>query len=356
MSEEPWIAMDTESNSRHRYPERVCLIQLATQQKVYLIDALAVEDMKPIGELLADDAVVKVIHGADYDMRSVHRQWGFRVRNLFDSSIAARFVGMSNYGLSAVTGELLGIQIAKNTRLQRGDWTQRPLKSEALTYAATDVCYLLDIYEGLKQRLCTLGRDKWVSEECSRLEKIRYIAPDPETAFLSVKGSHRLDGQQKAILKRLFIFRESEARRRDRPPYYVLPNETLIHMATNAGVDFRQLPSLRRQVDTRFGRLVQVSLRKGMTDPPITSPFRDRKQPATPNDLERLHRLKKWRSDQAAQLSIDASLIWPAASLERLSRNPHILEVELESAEVRKWQREQFAGALSVVLTEVRNT
>ena len=81
------IAIDTESNSRHRYPERVCLIQVATNSKVYLIDALTVDDMKPMGEVMADDRVVKVIHGADYDIRCLDREWGFQVRNLYDTSI-----------------------------------------------------------------------------------------------------------------------------------------------------------------------------------------------------------------------------------------------------------------------------
>ena len=121
LSQERRIAIDTESNSRHRYPESVCLVQLATDSKVYLIDTLAVEDMNPIGEALADGSVVKVMHGADYDVRCLDRQWGFRVRNLFDSSVAARFVGIEKFGLSALIDRLLGIQIPKYARIQKSD-------------------------------------------------------------------------------------------------------------------------------------------------------------------------------------------------------------------------------------------
>ena len=350
LSQERYIAIDTESNSRHRYPESVCLIQLATHKKVYLIDTLAVEDMKPIGEVLADESVVKVIHGADYDIRSLDRQWGFRVRNLFDSSVAARFVGIERYALSALIEDLLGIHIPKDARIQKSDWSHRPLDQEALDYAATDVWYLLSIWRALDSRLRSLGRNRWVSEECSRLEEIRYVAPDPETSFLLVKGSHMLDGKQKAILRRLFMFRESEARRRNRPPYYVLPHETLVHLASDPTADLTQLPSLRRQVDTRFGRLLRATLREGLADPPITSPTRYKIQPVTPIEIERLQRLKKWRIDKGGYLSIDASLVWPMASLERLAKAPHVLDVELESPEVRQWQREQFAESLSISL------
>ncbi len=350
LSKEQCIALDTESNSRHKYPESVCLVQLATPKRVYLIDTLAVEEMKPLGEMLADESVVKVIHGADYDIRSLDRQWGFRVRNLFDTSVAARFVGIERYGLSALTAELLGIQIPKSASMQKSDWSHRPLHQKALDYAAADVWYLLSIQSSLERRLRTLKRDRWVSEECSRLEEVRYVAPDPETAFLSLKGSHRLDGKQRAVLKRLFLLREAEARRRNRPPYYVLPHETLVHLACNPTADLTQIPSLRRQVDTPFGRLLRTALRKGVADPPVPRPTRYRTQPATPIDTELLKRLKRWRIDQGVSLSIDASLVWPVASLERLAKARHTLGVELKSPEVRRWQQEQFADSLSAAL------
>ena len=345
--EERCISVDTESNSRHRYPERVCLVQVATNSKVYLIDPLAVDDMKPIGEISADETVVKVIQGAEYDIRCLDREWGFQVRNLFDTSIAARFVGMKQIGLSALAEALLGVNVPKDARIQKSDWSYRPLSQEALTYAATDVWYLLRIQKALESRLGFLGRSPWVSEECARLEEIRYVAPNPETAFLSLKGSRRLDGQQMAILKRLFMLREAEARRRNRPPYYVLTHETLVYLACNPATDLAELPSLRRQADSRFGRLLSVNLRRGLSDPPISNPMRYSIQPGTPIGIERLKTLKQWRGNLGTQLSIDPALIWPMASLERLAKAPHTLGVELQSTEVRQWQREQFSTSLS---------
>ena len=348
--QEGCIAIDTESNSRHRYPERVCLVQVATNSKVYLIDTLAVDDMKPIGEVLADKTVVKVIQGAEYDIRCLDRGWGFRVRNLFDTSIAARFVGMKQIGLSMLAEALLGVNVPKDARIQKSDWSHRPLSQEALNYAATDVWYLLSIQKALESRLGSLARSPWVSEECARLEEIRYVAPDPETAFLSLNGSRSLDGQQKAILKRLFKLREAEARRRNRPPYYVLPHETLVHLASNPAADLAQLPSLRRQGDSRFGRLLRATLHRGLADPPITNPIRYSVQPMTPIEIERLQILKEWRGNLGRQLSIDPALVWPMASLKRLAKAPRTLGAELQSLEVRQWQREQFATSLGASL------
>ena len=344
------IAIDTESNSRHRYPERVCLVQVATNSKVYLIDALAVDDMNPIGEVLADDAVVKVIQAAQNDILCLDREWGFRVRNLFDTSIAARFVGMKQTGLSALIEVLLGVHVPKEARVQKSDWSQRPLSQEALNYAATDVWYLLSIQKELESRLRTLARSTWVSEECARLEEVRYVAPDPETAFLSLRGSRRLDGRGKAILKRLFTLREAEAHRRNLPPYYVLPHETLVHLASNPTADLAQLPELRRQVDSSFGRLLRSTLDKGSADPPISNPIRYRTEPATPVEIDRLKILKKWRANLGSQLSIDPALVWPMASLERLGKAPRTLGAELQSHDVRQWQSEQFATSLRASL------
>ena len=351
--QERCIALDTESNSRHRYPERVCLVQVATHSKVYLIDTLAVDDMKPIGEVLAAETVVKVIQGADYDIRCLDREWGFRVRNLFDTSIAARFVGINHIGLSSLAEALLGVHVPKEARIQKSDWSHRPLSHEALNYAATDVWYLLSIQKAIESRLRTLARSQWVSQECARLEQIRYVAPDPETAFLSLKGSRGLDGQEKAILKRLFMLREAEARRRNRPPYYVLPHETLVYLASNPTADLAQLPSLRKQVDSRFGRLLGAALHRGLADPPIGNPIYDSIAPATQVEKDRLQILKKWRANLGMQLSIDPPLVWPMASLERLGKAPQTLDAELHSPEVRQWQCEQFATSLRASLVQL---
>ena len=202
--------------------------------------------MNPLGEVLADETVVKVIQGAEYDIRCLDREWGFRVRNLFDTSIAARFAGMQQSGLSFLTEALLGVHVPKDARIQKSDWSHRPLSQEALNYAAADVLYLLSIQQALESRLRTLARTQWVSEECARLEEIRYVAPDLETAFLSLKGSRTLDGQGRAILKRLFMFREAEARHRNQPPYYVLPHETLVHLASNPAADLAPTLFIRK--------------------------------------------------------------------------------------------------------------
>lgn len=346
LCQEHAIAIDTESNSRHGYPEKVCLVQVSTYKGVYLIDPLAVDDMQPIGDILANEAIVKVIQGADYDIRCLDREWGFRVKNLFDTSIGARFVGMKHTGLTALADTFLGVHIPKDARIQKGDWSHRPLRQDALNYAAADVWYLLGIYRSLEHQLRRLSRHRWVLEECARLENIRYVAPDPETAFLSLKGSGRLVGQEKAVLKRLFVLREVEARLRNKPPYYILPHETLIYLASNPTSDITSIPSLRRPVTSRFGRLLRETLEQGLVDPPIINSSYGKIRHPTMVEIERLKLLKKWRANEGKKLSIEPSLIWPMVSLERLSKSSGTVDTEILSPDVRRWQSEQFSGSL----------
>ncbi len=351
MAREPAIGVDTESNSRHRYPEQLCLIQIAAGRSAYLIDAIALEELTPLRGVLEDASIEKVLHGADYDLRTLDRHHSFRVRNLYDTNIAARFAGMSQVGLASLITELLGVTISKNQRLQRSDWGRRPLSAEALDYAVSDVRHLLALREALDRRLRTLGRTAWVAEECARLEGVRYSPPDLDSAFLSVKGTKDLDGRALAVLKRLFQCRDEEARRRGRPPYYVLPDPSLVLLAAHPTSPLSQLPGLRQDGPDRFRRALQNALRAGLAAPPVSRPARaGRSERPNAKQVGRLRHLKAWRVAQGAALSLDPALLWPLASLERLARAPGTFTAELTSPEVRGWQREQFGSSLRASL------
>jgi ribonuclease D len=353
LREQQRIAVDTESNGRHKYPESVCLVQFATDQKVYLIDALAVKDMTSVGEVLADDSVTKVMQAAENDVRVLDREWGFSVKNIFDTYTAARFAGFKQLGLSALAETLLGVRMQKDARIQKSDWTRRPLKQDSLKYAAMDVWHLLDIQRRLESRLQALQRLDWVSEECALIEKIRYVPRNPDVAYLSLKGLSDLNGQEKAVARRLFAVRESEARRRGIPPYYVLPHETLVTLASNPEADLAEMPSTRIHVRSRFGKQLREAIRRGLADPQNTEPDRTVGLRTSAIETERLKHLKNWRRVLAGRLSIDESLVWPTKSLDRLARAPDKLDIELQSTETRKWQALQFSASLRALLNEI---
>src|SRR5206468_9217643 len=132
------LALDTESDSLHHHVEKVCLVQLATDRgEAWLVDPLALRDLSPLGPVMADPGVVKVLHGADYDVSTLKRDFGFRFENIFDTMIAARLLGRKQVGLQAVVQEALGLTLAKEG--QTADWSRRPLPPGQEAYAAADV-------------------------------------------------------------------------------------------------------------------------------------------------------------------------------------------------------------------------
>lgn len=348
MSEADAIAVDTEANSKHRYPEQLCLIQIATRNRIFIIDTILLQEVDALESVLGDASIAKVFHTAEYDVRSLKQHLGFQIRGVFDVAIAAQFMGIASFSLENLIKELLGETIAKNARLQKADWGRRPLSTEALVYAADDVRYLLELKDVLETKLAELGRSPWVAEECSRIEELRHEPTDPETAYLSMKGASKLDGRSLAVLKAVFLFRDGQALRLRRPRFHIMPDSTLLHLAENPETDLTKTPGLGKAGLQRFGQGLRRALKSGLDSPPVHRERRERvRREEWEEEEERLKHLKTWRTTIGESLSLDPYLIWPRVSLERLSRDPSTLNIELESEEVRNWQREQFAASLS---------
>ena len=355
LSKAPRIAVDIESNGFFRYHERVCLVQVASAETAFVIDPLAMDDVSPLGDLLGNPAVEKVIHGSSYDILSFDRDWKFRVNNLFDTSIAAAFVGAKELGLQSLVKEYAGVELAKSRKLQRSDWTIRPLRRESLQYAADDVLYLLQVRDKLSARLEELGRLEWVREEFARLEQVRHTPVNREEAFLSAKGSRSLDGRGLAVLRELFRFREEQASRLDRPPFKVVPDFALVELASEPAADLSTVKGLGRFGRPPADRGLRAAIDSGLRSQPVTRPRRPRSRDVPgPAERERigarLRSLKAWRSRLGEDLGLDPSLLWPTVSLERLARQPRDLQSELTAPEVRDWQKREFATSLTRAL------
>ena len=273
LASEPLLALDTESNSLHAYREKVCLIQISAGEDIFLLDPLAVADLSALGNLLANPSITIVAHGSDYDVRCLHRDYGFTLRSLFDTELAARLLGIPRTNLSSVLEGILGVGIPKSRALQTSDWGRRPLSQPAVEYAAGDVQYLPKLAGDLQGRLATLRRLDWVTEECQRLERVRQSPPDPpETAMLRVKGSSRLGPRDLAVLKELFLFREEEARRMDCPPFRVLTNEAMLILADSPGMGLHKLRGLTIGIARQAGGRIREAIQRGMCGPGVQRP------------------------------------------------------------------------------------
>lgn len=353
------VAVDIESNGFFRYHERVCLVQLASAETAFLVDPLTIDNIQPLGYLLGDRSVEKVFHAADYDLRSFDRDWGFRINNVFDTKIATEFVGNERVGLQGVVEEYAGVVLPKSLKLQRSDWTVRPLKPEALRYAADDVLHLLCVRKALSAQLKKLSRYAWVQEEFTRLESLRHTAPDREAAFLSVKGSRDLDGRGLAVLRSLFKFREREARRRDRPTFKVIPDFALVNLSSAPSIELSTVKGLGWYGRHPGNRRLKGAIRKGLRSKPVALPRRRCSEET--RDLEdkemvkaRFSALKAWRSQLGSDMRLNPGLLWPTKSLKRLARNPCSLQIELVSPDVRDWQKLEFEASLRQSMEKLR--
>ena len=356
LAQELELALDTESNSFYAYRESICLIQIGTPTESLLLDPLAVKDLSALGTMMADPGISKVLHGSDYDLRSFDRDYGFRVKGLFDTEVAAVFLGEARPNLAAVLESFLGVSIPKSAKLQRSNWGQRPLSDQAEEYASNDVAHLSRLAWQLRRKLEEAGRLEWVVEECQRLETVRYSPPDPpEIAFRRIKGSYRLDSRQLAVLLELYAFRDGEAQRLGCPPFRVIRNETLLDMAQSPLTPLERVPGLPPQLVRRSGDSIRSAIARGREGPEFQPPARpERPNPWTPESRERLQTLKQWRVDRGTALGLDPPLLWPTISLERLALQPHDWQAEvLEDGqpEVRDWQRREFAAPLAEFLT-----
>ena len=352
----PSAALDLESNGFHRYPERICLVQLAFADGIYLIDPLAVDDLAPLGEILSSPSVEKIFHSADYDIRSLDRDWSFPVSPLFDTSIAAAFVGYSSLGLASLLKECFDVEISKSKRLQRADWTVRPISAELEAYAAEDVRHLHRLADVLRRRLDRLGRTEWVKEECERLSRVRYSHPDRESGFFSLKGSRDLDGSGLAILRSLYKFREREALQRDRPPFKVFSNAAMLDLAARPESDLRSVSGLGNFAFGRNAHRLRQALREGVNSEPVERPKLRTTKRERVSAVERQSRrrrlgvLKDWRREHAHRLGLGVGLVWSAASLERISIDPSNFSEELTDQSIRHWQRSELADSLATLV------
>ena len=218
-----WLALDTEADSLHSYFHKTCLVQVTADNRNFVIDPLAMDssDLDPLWEVVEDPGIPVLMHGSDYDIRVLDRDYDTRIRGLVDTQAMAQVLGEPKTGLAALLEIEEGVVLDK--RHQRADWGQRPLTRSQVAYAAADTAFLGSLAAKLRARLEDLGRWEWAREEFRKLEQVRHnpVEPDP-LAFERVKGVRPLRGEDRDRAFTLFQWREAEAQKLDVPPFKVL--------------------------------------------------------------------------------------------------------------------------------------
>ena len=347
----PVIGVDTEAAGYHRYLDRISLIQISSPEENLLIDPLALDDLSSLGAVVTDPQIEKIFHDADYDLRIMDRDLKLRVAGLFDTQIAAAFVGERSLGLGAIVERYLGVSLPK--AYQRADWAERPLTEGMKDYAATDTAYLLPLRERLREELLARGRMEWAEEEFARREQTRWSdAGDEREAFLRMKGARDLKPRGLAILRELYAWREGVARDRDQATFRVVSNQVLLAVSLRAPTSLAELAATEGvppSMVERRGRDLVAAVQRGLAVPDGELPRfpPSRRWERDPDAEERAERLRDARARVAEELDLDPGFLISRAQLDEIARrNPHDLEELLQVPDFRRWQAEALGEAI----------
>lgn len=315
-----WVAVDTEADSLHAYPEKVCLIQISTAAGGVLIDPLAAIRLDPLLEALAGHELI--MHGADYDLRLLLKHHAFVPNSIFDTMLAARLLGERQFGLSNLAEKYLGVKLEKGP--QKANWALRPLTERMEKYALNDTHYLKPLEDRLRPELEARGRRVWHQETCARLiSECAQPRPTDEDSVWRVKGSHFLGRPGLAILRELWRWREAEAIAANRPPFFVLSHESLVNIAEAAAMQRPAEPFLPKHFSERRRAGLNGAIARGLSVPPDKHPRLPERNNRRPTEAERNRflELEKRRNARADELGIDATLIASRAALLDLARD-----------------------------------
>lgn len=359
------IAVDIESAGFYRYYGRVNLIQIASRKEAAIIDPQKIEDFSVFQKFANASSCLWLFHGGDYDISMLAKDLGIYIPRMFDTRKAAEITGMTELGLRALTEKYLGFTLDK--RLQRCDWSKRPLTRAMKEYGLLDAVCLIPVYDCLKSELETLNRMGWVMEECDYIARHakEFQEQEADPYAFRIKGASKLTLRSQAILKEIWSLREKIAAKLDRAPFMLLSNQALIEIA-------RQVPrtvsgmlvikSVNRDFLNRYGSELQVAIKAGMK-----APLTDLERPFKPKEKEFLltawegelaKSLREIRDSIAEKLNIPPAVLAPMHSIYDLAKiRPNTVGLLLQSEILHEWQTQILAeGFLDILRQEPPKT
>ncbi len=325
------IAIDTEADSLHCYFEKLCLIQVTVGGRDLLIDPLAGYSLDPLFAALEGKELI--FHGADYDLRLLRRVGYGGPARIFDTMIAARLCGVTEFSLAALIGKHFGLKLAKAS--QKANWALRPLPPVMVEYAVKDTHYLHELAEIFTAELMQLGRWEWFRQSCERAIRLTETSKERDAEEIwRIAGSGLLRGRTAAILRELWRWRDEEARAIDKPAFHILHNEQLIAAANR--IDQGGLAEVRHLRGSRLRRFEDAAARALAMSPDDWPVFTRTHTPRPTREEEaRFRELRGKRDASASSLNLDPSLIAPKAALELIASDPVV-----GVAKLMPWQRE----------------
>lgn len=340
------IGFDLEADSMYHFSEKVCLLQVASKNTAFVIDTVKFRDLSLLKPLFLHKDIVKVFHGADYDVRSLFRDFGIEIKNLFDTELASRFLGIRETGLEAVLSARFNVKLEK--KYQKKDWSERPLSADMLNYALNDVRHLISLSEILEKELNDTGRLSWVKEECEILCTVRPPEDNGDPLFLKFKGAGKLKPETLAVLEALLCFRKKEAQKKDRPLFKIMGSASILKLAETRPDSLKKIMDTevlsQRQVDM-YGKDLIGIISRAVKMPRNMLPVYPRKK--TPNISEaaskRIDTIKRWRDKKAIKLNMDPGLLLNKSLINSIGIKNPVTAVDLETiSDMKNWQKIEF--------------
>ncbi|MEM8862888.1 MAG: HRDC domain-containing protein [Chloroflexota bacterium] len=342
------ICIDLESNSLYVYKEEICLIQISAGDRDYIIDPKSSINLLKLGTLLHDPSIEKVFHASEYDLILLKKQFDWNVINLFDTMWAARILGVEKIGLANILKDTFGVEL--NKKFQTADWGKRPLSNDMLAYAQSDTHYLHNLRNHFEERL--KASDHWEEAQESFWLQSKVSLPDTSfnpNKFWDLHGVKDLTPQQKAICKALYLFRENEAKRFDRPLFKIFDNRKLVQLASDPPRNMDDLFKSRGvpgwYARKRGPELLKV-MREAKRDLP---PKRPRRDPKPAQDiLDRYENMLNWRKELAKARGVDSDIILSKDACWQIAKgNPKDLsELETYGPVAGPWRLGQYGDQI----------
>lgn len=347
--------LDTEFMREKTYRARMCLVQIATDEGVSIVDPLSDVDLSGVGKLVSDPDVEVIVHAGRQDFELFYEAFGAVPRNVFDIQVAAGFAGI---GASLPYNRL--IEATVGAHVDKGesytDWCKRPLTDSQLHYAANDVRYLIDAAAKLKHRLERQGRLTWVEEELKSAEEESLYRVDAGEAWRKVSGRGSLKGKSLSVLREVARWREETAARRDIPRGWVLKDQTLVEIARRTPSSASELKGIRGLAPKEADRSAQgiiSAVERGKRAPAIEV------AQAPPRSAQIRARMMSGLADavvraRCEKAEIATELVSTRGELEALLADIFSGAGPLDSHRLMRGWRKDLAGAAVVDLAEGR--
>ena len=312
------LALDTEFMGEDTYAPRLEIIQVATDDLIAIVDRRAVPALGGFLELLTDPNILKIVHAGRQDLEIFSVEGG-AISPVFDTQVAAAMVGYgTQIGYGQLVLQVVGVSLDKTETFT--NWAQRPLTAEQLDYAHEDVRYLFALHAHLRDRLKALGRVEWAEEEFQRLQAVSgEEARDPQLRYQRIRGWEGLRPRARGVLRELAVWREHEARKRDRPRGRVLRDDVLLEIARRGPTTLEGLRSLRglqpSQVD-KYGESLVTAIQRGLSIPERELPRAEKRKRVDPESAGLADLLGTALKVRAIEASISPQLLASSAELE----------------------------------------